>query len=113
MSMDKKISRTWQQKTLKPTLFGLLIFCVVAVAYSVSQSSTGGRSHNVALNSLTISPVIQGVFVDALSLRGQVLPKTTIYLDTITGGQVEQRLVEQGEFVEKGQPLVRLSNTNL
>lgn len=111
--MDKKISRTWQQKTLKPTLFGLLIFCVVAVAYSVSQSSTGGRSHNVALNSVTISPVIQGVFVDALSLRGQVLPKTTIYLDTITGGQVEQRLVEQGEFVEKGQPLVRLSNTNL
>ena len=113
MSMDKKISRTWQQKTLKPTLFGLLIFCVVAAAYSVSQASTGGRSHNVALNSVTISPVIQGVFVDALSLRGQVLPKTTIYLDTTTGGQVEQRLVEQGEFVEKGQPLVRLSNTNL
>ena len=113
MSMDKKISRTWQQKTLKPTLFGLLIFCVVAAAYSVSQASTGGRSHNVALNSVTISPVIQGAFVDALSLRGQVLPKTTIYLDTTTGGQVEQRLVEQGEFVEKGQPLVRLSNTNL
>jgi len=111
--MDKKISRTWQQKTLKPALFGLLIFCVVAAAYSVSQSSTGGRSHNVALNSITISPVIQGVFIDALSLRGQVLPKTTIYLDTTTGGQVEQRLVEQGEFVEKGQPLVRLSNTNL
>jgi HlyD family secretion protein len=41
------------------------------------------------------------------------VPKTSIYLDTIAGGQVEERLVEQGEYVEKGQPLVRLSNTNL
>nr|MDC2856412.1 biotin/lipoyl-binding protein [Ningiella sp. W23] len=41
------------------------------------------------------------------------MPKTSIYLDTIAGGQVEERLVEQGEYVEKGQPLVRLSNTNL
>ena len=111
--MDKKISRTWRQKTLRPSLFGLIIFCVVAAAYNFSQASTGGRSHNVAINSITISSVTQGVFVDALSLRGQVLPKTTIYLDTTTGGLVEQRLVEQGEFVEKGQPLVRLSNTNL
>jgi HlyD family secretion protein len=111
--MDKKISRTWRQKALRPSLFGLIIFFVVAAAYNFSQASTGGRSHNVAINNVTISSVTQGEFVDALSLRGQVLPKTTIYLDTTTGGQVEQRLVEQGEFVEKGQPLIRLSNTNL
>ena len=111
--MDKKISRTWRQKTLKPSMFALIVFCVVAAAYSFSQANTGGRSHNLAINSITINSVTQGIFVDALSLRGQVVPKTTIYLDTITGGQVEQRLVEQGEFVEKGQPLVRLSNTNL
>jgi HlyD family secretion protein len=41
------------------------------------------------------------------------VPKTTIYLDTIAGGQVEERLVEQGTYVTKGQPLVRLSNTSL
>jgi HlyD family secretion protein len=111
--MDKKINRTWRQKTLRPSLFGLIIFFVVAAAYSFSQANTSGRSHNLSINSITINSVTQGIFVDALSLRGQVVPKTTIYLDTTTGGQVEQRLVEQGEFVEKGQPLVRLSNTNL
>jgi len=111
--MDKKVNRTRLQKIVKPSVFGLIIFCLVVAAYSFSQASTGGRSQNVAFNSITISSVTQGVFVDALSLRGQVLPKTTIYLDTTAGGLVEQRLVEQGEFVEKGQPLVRLSNTNL
>jgi HlyD family secretion protein len=111
--MDKKITRSPLQKYLKHGLLGAMFFGVVAAAYSFSQSSSGGRSQNLALNSVTISEVSQGVFVDALSLRGQVLPKTTIYLDTVAGGQVEQRLVEQGEYVEKGQPLVRLSNTNL
>ena len=70
-------------------------------------------ANRVNLNSVTISPVIEGEFVDALALRGQVIPKTSIYLDTIAGGRVEERLVEQGSFVTEGQPLVRLSNTGL
>ena len=111
--MDKKISRTWRQKLVKPSMFGLIVICVVAAAYSFSQANIGGRSHNLAINSITINSVTEGIFVDALNLRGQVVPKITIYLDTTTGGLVEQRLVEQGEFVKKGQPLVRLSNTNL
>ncbi|NRB25674.1 efflux RND transporter periplasmic adaptor subunit [Shewanella sp.] len=111
--MDKKINRSPLQKYLKYGLLGGMFFGVISAAYSFSQSSAGGRSQNLAINSVTINAVSQGVFVDALSLRGQVLPKTTIYLDTVAGGQVEQRLVEQGEYVEKGQPLVRLSNTTL
>jgi HlyD family secretion protein len=111
--MDRKIPRTLLQKYLKHGLFAMIIFGIAGAAYSFSQSSTGGRSHHLNLSSVTISSVTKGDFIDALSLRGQVLPKTTIYLDTTAGGQVEQRLVEQGEFVEKGQPLVRLSNTNL
>ncbi|GAW96697.1 MULTISPECIES: efflux RND transporter periplasmic adaptor subunit [Colwellia] len=111
--MDKKITRSILQRYLKPSLIGIIIFVIAAAAYGFSQSTTGGRSHNLALNSITISQVSQGAFIDALSLRGQVVPKTTIYLDTATGGQVEERLVEQGEYVEQGQPLVRLSNTNL
>jgi len=111
--MDKKIARTPFQKYLKQCLISLLILGIAISAYGLSQVTSDGRSQNIKINSVTISPVIQGAFIDALSLRGQVLPKTTIYLDTVAGGQVEQRLVEQGEYVELGQPLVRLSNTNL
>ena len=111
--MDKKIIRSPLHKYLKPSLLCLLVLALAASAYGFSQSATSGRSQNVERSSITISPIIEGAFIDALNLRGQVVPKRTIYLDTSAGGQVEQRLVEQGEFVEKGQPLVRLSNTNL
>tara|TARA_B100001059_G_scaffold139803_1_gene139968 strand:- start:50 stop:1303 length:1254 start_codon:yes stop_codon:yes gene_type:complete len=111
--MDKKIERSFTQKYLKKFTFAALTLGVAAAAYGFTQSSDTGRSQNIELSGLTVSTVKQGAFKDALSLRGQVVPKTSIYLDTIAGGQVEERLVEQGEYVEKGQPLVRLSNTNL
>ncbi|AZZ99442.1 efflux RND transporter periplasmic adaptor subunit [Pseudoalteromonas sp. R3] len=109
--MDKKIERSGLQKHFKAGI--VVAVLATTMAYAFTQQSTNGRSQNVPLDSLTISTVKQGPFIDALSLRGQVVPKTTIYLDTVAGGRVEERLVEQGEHVEKGQPLVRLSNTNL
>ncbi|WP_457934288.1 efflux RND transporter periplasmic adaptor subunit [Pseudoalteromonas sp. SCSIO 43210] len=111
--MDKKIERSFTQKYFKKFIFATMAFGVAAAAYGFTQTSDTGRSQHVERSSLTVSTVKQGGFKDALSLRGQVVPKTSIYLDTIAGGQVEERLVEQGEFVEAGQPLVRLSNTNL
>jgi HlyD family secretion protein len=111
--MDKKIERSFTQKYFKKFTFAALTLGVAAAAYGFTQSSDTGRSQNIERSGLTVSTVKQGAFKDALSLRGQVVPKTSIYLDTIAGGQVEERLVEQGEYVEKGQPLVRLSNTNL
>ncbi|QFU06336.1 Multidrug resistance protein MdtA precursor [Pseudoalteromonas sp. THAF3] len=111
--MDRKIESSGLKKHAKKVAMSVIALSVAAAAYGFSQSSSQGRSQTVNASNLTVSTVNQGEFVDALSLRGQVVPKTTIYLDTIAGGQVEERLVEQGEFVKKGQPLVRLSNTNL
>mgnify|MGYP000277141159 CR=1 FL=1 len=111
--MDKKITRSPLQKHLKKSFVVVGLIGAAAMFYSMNQSAAGGRSHNLELASISVSAVKQGAFIDALSIRGQVVPKTTIYLDTIAGGQVEERLVEQGEYVEKGQALVRLSNTNL
>ena len=111
--MDKKIVRTPLQKYFKHSLISALVLAIVISFYGLSQSAGGGRVQNIEVSKITISPVTKGAFIDALSLRGQVVPKTTIYLDTSAGGQVEQRLVEQGQLVQKGQALVRLSNTNL
>ena len=111
--MDKRITRSPIQQYFKKGVLIAAVLGLVFAIYSINKSSASGRSHKLALNNVTVSVVEEGEFIDALTLRGQVVPKTTIYLDTIAGGQVEQRLVEQGEYVEKGQPLVRLSNTNL
>jgi HlyD family secretion protein len=111
--MDKKVERSLMNKYVKTITVSLLLFGGCVIAYVFNQSLGAGLTQKISANSLTISTVRQGSFKDTLSLRGQVRPKKSIYLDTIAGGQVEERLVEQGEFVEKGQPLVRLSNTSL
>ncbi|GEK08681.1 efflux RND transporter periplasmic adaptor subunit [Pseudoalteromonas peptidolytica] len=111
--MDKKIERSGLQKHLKKVIAGGVLLGVAAAAFAFTNTASSGRSQNLSLSSVTVATVSKGAFIDALSLRGQVVPKTTIYLDTIAGGQVEERLVEQGEYVEVGQPLVRLSNTSL
>ncbi len=113
--MDKKIThsplRTFTRKYLKFVLGGCA-FGVLALAYS-SNNSELGRVQMVSSQSLSISTVSQGQFNHALKLRGSVQPKTSVFLDTLAGGRVEQRLVEQGAYVKKGDPLVRLSNTAL
>jgi HlyD family secretion protein len=42
-----------------------------------------------------------------------VLPVTSIYLDATEGGRVEEKYVEDGAIMKKGQPILKLSNTNL
>jgi HlyD family secretion protein len=41
------------------------------------------------------------------------MPITTIYLDAMEGGRVEERYAEDGAMMTKGQPILRLSNTDL
>jgi HlyD family secretion protein len=62
---------------------------------------------------LTLSPVEQGTFHDLIPLRARVEPRETVYVDAIDGGSVVRVLVEAGDRVQKGQPLIEMSNTNL
>jgi HlyD family secretion protein len=41
------------------------------------------------------------------------MPLTTIYLDALEGGRVEEKFVEDGAVMKKGDPILRLSNTDL
>jgi HlyD family secretion protein len=83
------------------------------LSYAVFSGSSGGQNQNVAKSSVTISKATVGKFDESVAARGTITPKTTIYLDAIVGGIVEEKLVERGSFVKKSQPLLRLSNTNL
>ena len=40
-------------------------------------------------------------------------PLTTIYLDAVEGGRVEEKYVDDGTMMKKGEPILRLSNTDL
>ena len=52
-------------------------------------------------------------FRNLLSKRGTVLPIQTYYLDALEGGQIGEIFLEEGTMVEKGTPLLKLSNPTL
>ena len=86
-------------------LLSLIIFTII--------SSSGGSKLNVDTERITISEVKQGVFQENIPVNGIVLPITTIYLDAVEGGRVEEKFVEDGAVMEAGDPILRLSNTDL
>jgi hypothetical protein len=62
---------------------------------------------------LTISTVHEGPFQEYISVTGAVIPKKTIYLDAAEGGQIEKIYVEAGSYVNQGQDILNMSNTDM
>lgn len=62
---------------------------------------------------LTIGTVEDGIFNDYITVVGQVEPISTIFLDAVEGGTVEERLIEEGAMVKKGDVILRLANRQL
>ena len=75
---------------------------------------TSGKSRlNVDLDRITIATVTKGPFQETIPVNGVVLPINSIYLDATEGGRVEEKYVEDGTIMKKGEPILRLSNTDL
>jgi HlyD family secretion protein len=81
--------------------------------YWLAGMLLGGRSLSVNSQRVAVSEVTVGTFEDFIPLRGRLVPRSTVYLDAIEGGRVEEVLVEDGTLVAAGDPIARLSNTNL
>src|ERR1043165_3719741 len=100
----------WSKKRIL-TIAGIGgLLALIAASYYF----TSGKSRlNVDTERITISEVKQGIFQENIPVNGIVLPQTTIYLDALEGGRVEEKFVEDGAVMKKGQPILRLSNTDL
>jgi HlyD family secretion protein len=109
--VDRVIEKKkWNSKRI--LTIGGIAALVVLIAGSIYITS-GKSKLNVETERLTISEVKQGAFQEFTPVNGVVLPLTTIYLDAAEGGRVEEKLVEDGAMVKKGQPILRMSNTDL
>ena len=91
---------------------GLAVLIVALILYVIIFSS-GNSKLNVETERLSISTAQMGVFQENIPVNGVVLPITTIYLDAIEGGRVEEKYVEDGAVMKAGEPILRLSNTDL
>ncbi len=68
---------------------------------------------NVETDKISIALVEDSFFKNYISVTGTVEPITTIFLDATEGGRVEEIMAEEGNMVEEGELLVKLSNTSL
>lgn len=109
--MDRVIAKSrWNKKRIL-TIAGIV--GVVGLA-GASYYFTSGKSRlNVDSERITISEVKSGPFQETIPVNGVVLPITTIYLDAVEGGRVEEKFVDDGTIMKKGEPILRLSNTDL
>ena len=86
---------------------GILLLFVWAVA------GWNGNVARVEASQLTISTVREGEFADYIQFNGQVVPIQVVQISPEEGGIVQEKVVEEGARVRKGEVLVRLSNSNL
>ncbi|MFH0756223.1 MAG: HlyD family efflux transporter periplasmic adaptor subunit [Bacteroidota bacterium] len=109
--MDRKLEkkRGITRKNIWYILFGALMITVVAIIIFGDKSS----KYNVDVSRITIEEVTQDIFQDYITVQGTVEPITTIYLDAVEGGSVEEILIEEGNMVKKGDVILRLNNDNL
>ena len=109
--MDRAIEKKkWTVKKIVSITVGVAIFLLIAASY---YSTSGKSKLNVELERITISEVSNGTFQEFIPVNGVVLPLTSIYLDASEGGRIEEKYVEDGTVMKKGQPILRLSNTDL
>ena len=108
--MDRKIEKKPVYKRKKFWLSsggGILFFILIILILA----DTGSKL-NVEADKITISTVTNGDFQEFIPVTGNVLPKTTYYLDAILGGTIEKKFVEEGAMLQKGDKILKLSNTD-
>lgn len=109
--MDRVIAKKfWNKKRI------LTIAAITGVAALITAAivfTSGKNRLNVDTERITISEVKKGPFQETIPVNGIVLPITTIYLDAIEGGRVEEKYVDDGTVMKKGESILRLSNTDL
>ncbi len=87
---------------------GLLLLIVYKAFFSGNLST-----YRVDADKVTIATVEDGIFNNYITVTGTVAPGATIFLDAREGGRVEEKVVEEGTTVKKGDVILRLSNPDL
>lgn len=109
--MDRKIKK--KKFTAKRMAWMLLAGGFFASCFYKFVFGDYSPKLNVKRERLTVSTVRQGLFQEYIPVTGAVVPKKTFYLDAVEGGRVEKIYVEAGSYVEQGQNILSMSNTDM
>jgi HlyD family secretion protein len=111
--MDRPRSQPWWRLKLWQQLLLGVTALMLLIGAGVLLLGPAQRSVSIPAANLSIAAVERGVYHDIIPLTGEVVPHDTIFLDAVEGGRIEHLLVQAGDTVTQGQPMVQLSNTAL
>jgi HlyD family secretion protein len=110
-TMDKAIPKKkgLQKKHLIYGGLGLAMIALIYMAFFADRTST----YKVEKDKLIIESVTEDQFNDYITVPGTVEPITIVFLDAQEGGRVEEKVIEEGSMVKKGDIILKLSNPDL
>ena len=109
--MDRKIAKKkWNAKRLS-----IIAAAFLFVLFFISKISGAGSDSRLKVKEdrLSISTVQKGTFREFIPVTGNVEPYKTVFMDAEEGGRVNEIYVKNGDYVNKGDSILKLSNTSL
>ena len=105
--MDKRIEKKkWDQKKMIYLAGGILF---VLLAY-FGIGTINKKTYKIAASKISTKKVTKGKFQEIILIEGDIEPINLVLVNTLEGGTVDEIFIEDGIMVEKGTPLLRLSN---
>ena len=104
--MDK-IIKPKNKKIKKAAFIAIPIILLIGL---VSINLTHQKQVNLKREKLVIKQVTSGDFEDVVLLSSTIVPKTTVLVNVLQGGSVAEVFVESGQYVKKGDLLLRIFN---
>ncbi len=108
--MDKKIEK--KLVTGRRIVFAVSGVVLIVLAYFGLQA-INKKTYNLDRSKITIREVTRKDFKDVILVDGLVEPVKSVIVNAPEGGSVETIFVEDGSYVKKGQPLIKLNNPSL
>ena len=106
--MDTKVEK--KQSKIKIILISLVAIAGLGLfgMYFMKQKKT----YNIPFDELQIEEVTEGKFEDMLMITAQTQSLNSSLVNVLEGGMVKEMYAEDGQMVNKGEPLARIYNPN-
>ncbi|MDF1549580.1 MAG: efflux RND transporter periplasmic adaptor subunit [Bacteroidales bacterium] len=109
--MDRIIE---DKRLIKPKhwkIIGAASLVLILIIFVSTRSAL--KTYKTNKDQIQIAEVFEDEFEDYIKLSGRVEPISTIYLDAIEGGRVEEIFITEGNMVKQGDVILSLSNNQL
>ena len=106
------IPRTPPNRKRRRIIYGLSgLAAIVLVTVALSRLSPAAPS--VEMSTLVIDSVVRGPMLREVRGPGNLKPESPLFISAVTSGRVDRVLLRPGAKVEKGTPLLEMSNPDV